>query len=148
MYYRKKKWNFAQPAFQNIIQIVKNKSFFNGLKRRRLALSWSKKTLYNTRRNDGDFYCLNCLQSFRTENKLKSHERVCKNKYFCGIVISFQKENLLPFNQYMKSVKMTCIVYAHIESFIKKIDGCADNPQKSCEHVSLHILNVYNISIW
>ena len=29
-----------------------------------------------------DFYCLNCLHSFRTENKLKSHEKVCKNKDF------------------------------------------------------------------
>ena len=101
-----------------------------------------------TPKHDGDFYCLNCLQSFRIENKLKSHERVCKNKYFCGIVISFQKENVLPFNQCTKLVKMTCIVYAHIESFIKKIDGCAANPQKSCEHVPLQILNVYNMSIW
>ena len=23
-----------------------------------------------------DFYCLNCLHSFRTENKLKSHEKI------------------------------------------------------------------------
>ena len=28
---------------------------------------------------DGDFYCLNCLHSYRTENKLKRHEKVCKN---------------------------------------------------------------------
>ena len=25
--------------------------------------------------------------SFRTENKLKFHEKVCKNKDFCGIVM-------------------------------------------------------------
>ena len=25
-------------------------------------------------------YCLNCLYSFRTENKPKCHEKVCKNK--------------------------------------------------------------------
>ena len=25
----------------------------------------------------GDFYCLNCLHSFRMENKLWSHEKVC-----------------------------------------------------------------------
>ena len=33
------------------------------------------------------FYCLNCLRSFRAENKLKSHEKVWQNKDFCGIVI-------------------------------------------------------------
>ena len=29
-----------------------------------------------TSKNKGDFYCLNYLHSFRTENKLKSHENV------------------------------------------------------------------------
>ena len=32
-------------------------------------------------------YCLNCLHSFRTENKLKYLEKVCKNKDSCGIVM-------------------------------------------------------------
>ena len=32
-----------------------------------------------TSKHYGDFYCLNCLHSFRTENKLKSHEKICKN---------------------------------------------------------------------
>ena len=27
-----------------------------------------------------NFYCLNCIHYFRTENKLKSHEKVCKLK--------------------------------------------------------------------
>ena len=35
-----------------------------------------------TSKHNGDFYCFNCLQTFRTENKLKSHEKLCKNKVF------------------------------------------------------------------
>ena len=31
-----------------------------------------------TSKHDGDFYCLNCLHSFRAENKLKSHQKVYK----------------------------------------------------------------------
>ena len=32
----------------------------------------------------GDFYCLNCLHSFRTDNALKKHERLCENNdYYC-----------------------------------------------------------------
>ena len=31
--------------------------------------------------NNDDFYCLNCLHCFRTENKLKSHEKVCKKRF-------------------------------------------------------------------
>ena len=30
-------------------------------------------------KHKGDFYCLNCLKSLRTENKFKYHERLCKN---------------------------------------------------------------------
>ena len=38
-----------------------------------------------TSKYKGDFYRLNCLHSFRTESlrTLKSHKKVCKNKYFC-----------------------------------------------------------------
>ena len=66
------------------------------------------------------FYSLNCLHSFRAENKLKSLEKVSKNKHFCGIVMPTQKDNILQFNQYMKSDKMAYIIYADLESLIKK----------------------------
>ena len=32
-----------------------------------------------TSKHDRNPYCLNCLYLFRTENKLKEHENVCKN---------------------------------------------------------------------
>ena len=51
-----------------------------------------------TSKRDGDSYCLNCLDSFRIENKLKSNEKVCKNKDFCGIVMLPQNGNILQFN--------------------------------------------------
>ena len=40
--------------------------------------------------------------SFRTENKLISQEKVCKNKDFSGIVKSSEKYNILEINEYMK----------------------------------------------
>ena len=43
----------------------------------------------------GDFCCLNFLHSFRIENKLKSHEKVCKNKDSCRIVMPSEKNNNL-----------------------------------------------------
>ena len=51
-----------------------------------------------TSKHDGDFYCLNYVLFFWTENKLKSHEKVCKNKGFGGIIILSQKDNILQFN--------------------------------------------------
>ena len=41
------------------------------------------------------------------------------------------KGNILQFNQYMKSDKTPCIIYADLESLIKKIDNCKNNPEKS-----------------
>ena len=42
-------------------------------------------------------------------------------KDFCGIVMPSERDKILEFNQYMKSDKMPYIIYADIESLIKKI---------------------------
>ena len=52
---------------------------------------------------DGDFYCLNCLHSFRTENKLKEHENVCKNHDYCYIELPGKS---LKYNHGEKSIKI------------------------------------------
>ena len=38
-----------------------------------------------TSKNNGDFYCLTCLHSSRTNDKLESHKKVCENKDFCNV---------------------------------------------------------------
>ena len=38
-----------------------------------------------TGNNNGDFYCLNCFQSYATENKLKKHKNVCDNHDYCYV---------------------------------------------------------------
>ena len=62
-----------------------------------------------TLKNRGDFYYLNCLYSFRTENKIKSQEKVCTNKDFSGIVTPSGKDNVLEFKQYLESDKMPVV---------------------------------------
>ena len=44
----------------------------------------------------------------------------CKSKHFCGIIMPSRKDNILQFNQYMKSDKMPYITYADLEFSIKK----------------------------
>ena len=51
-------------------------------------------------KHDGDFYCLNCLHSFKTKNKLESYKKVCKNKDFCGVLMPYKGTKILEFNQY------------------------------------------------
>ena len=57
---------------------------------------------------------------FGTKNNLKSHEKIFKNKYFYVITMPSEKENVFGFNQCVKSDKMLYIIYADIDSLIKK----------------------------
>ena len=67
-----------------------------------------KKTLQGiTSKPGGTFFCLNCLHSFKAENK-----------DLCEILMPSEKDNILEFNRYMKSDKMTYIIYGDIESLI------------------------------
>ena len=84
-----------------------------------------------TSKHNGRFYCLNCLHSFKTKNKLKCYDKVCENKDFSGILMPSEKKNILEFNQYMMSGKMPNIIYADNESLIKEVDGCENNPDIS-----------------
>ena len=71
-----------------------------------MALSCSKKLPALLKRiiskHHGDFYCLNCLHSFATENKRESHKKVCENKDYCKIIMSSEDTKILEFNQYQK----------------------------------------------
>ena len=51
-----------------------------------------------TSKHNDDLYYLSCFHS-TTKNKLESHEKEFKKKYFCGIVWPTQKSNILGFNQ-------------------------------------------------
>ena len=100
-----------------------------------------------TSKHHGDFYCFNCLHSFRTGNKLKSHEKIRKNKDFCEIVMPSEKDNISEFNQYIKSDEMPYIIYADIESLIRNTDGCINNPEiSSTTKIGEHIPCGYSMS--
>ena len=64
-----------------------------------------------TSTKNGVFYCLNCLHSFKIENKLKERENVCKNNDYRFIEIP--KEDNNPF-----------IIYSNLESLLEKMSTC------------------------
>ena len=55
-----------------------------------------------TSKNNGDFYCFNCLHSFRTKHKLESHRKVCEHKDFCNVIMPSENTKILEFNQFMQ----------------------------------------------
>ena len=68
----------------------------------------------------GDFYCLGCLHSFRTDSTLKKHERFCDDHDYCEIVMSKKDKNILRYNHGEKSLKVAHIIYAYTESLLIK----------------------------
>ena len=45
----------------------------------------------------GNFYRLNCLHSFRTENELKNQKNICKNHEYCYIDM-LKKDKISKYN--------------------------------------------------
>ena len=84
-----------------------------------------------TGNNHGDFHCLNCFQSYSTENKLKKHKKVCKNYDYCYVEMPEEHNKLLKYNQGEKSMNVPFIIYADLECLLEKMNTCHNNPEKS-----------------
>ena len=63
-----------------------------------------------TSHHKGDFYCLNCFHSFRTENKLKKYKNVCKNRDYCYVEMPKEDNKMLKYNHGEKSMKVSFII--------------------------------------
>ena len=72
------------------------------------------KLFFNDSKNNGDFYCLNCLQSFRTKKVLELHKKIYENKDLCNVIMPSKDTKILEFNQYQKSDKPPFIIFADI----------------------------------
>ena len=79
----------------------------------------------------GDFYCLNCLHSYRTKSILKKHEQICKNHDFCNLKMPDAEYNILQSKPGKKSLKNAFVIYADLECLLIKTNTCNNNPNKS-----------------
>ena len=68
----------------------------------------------------GDFYCLNCFNSYSTKNKLKEHEKTCNNHDSCCIEMPKCFEKILKYNPGEKSLKAPFAIHLDLESLLKK----------------------------
>ena len=83
---------------------LKNDSIDNGLNHPIRSLSRLFRGI--TSNNNEDFSCLGRLHSFRTDNKLKKHERLCNNHDYCHVEMPTRDNNTLKYNHEEKSLKV------------------------------------------
>ena len=69
--------------------------------------------------------------SYRTENKLKKHHPLCKNQDYCYVEMLKEANKILKNNHREKSLKILFIIYADLESLLKKMSTCHKNLEKS-----------------
>ena len=84
-----------------------------------------------TSNNHGDFYCLGCLHSFRTDNALKKHERLCGNNDYCHVEMPTEDNNTLKYNHGEQSLKVPFTIYADLECLLLKQQSCQKNANES-----------------
>ena len=97
-------------------------------------------------KHKGDFYCLNCFYSYRREEKLKKHKKVCKNYDYCYAEMPDIGNKILKYNYGEKSMKVVCIIYADLESLVENMSTCHNNPEKlSTAIINKHTLSGYSL---
>ncbi|XP_065639695.1 uncharacterized protein LOC136072408 [Hydra vulgaris] len=82
-------------------------------------------------KHDGKMhFCRNCLLGFSTEESLSKHKLYCDTHDSVRIKLS-EPNTMIEFNHFKKSMRVPFVVYADFESFIKPINTCTPNPNKS-----------------
>ena len=84
-----------------------------------------------TANNNGDFYCLGCLYSFRTDNTLQRHERLYDNNDYCYVGMPAKDNKTLKYNHGQKLWKAPFTIYADLECLLIKKQSCQIYPKES-----------------
>ena len=99
-----------------------------------------------TSNNNGEFYFINYLHSYGMQNKLKKRENVCKNHDYCYVEMPNRDNKILKYNHGQKSMKVPFIIYADLESLLKKMSSCHNNPEiSSTTKINKHTPYVYSL---
>ena len=83
-----------------------------------------------TSNQNGGAYCLNCFHSYRTEKTLKKHMKVCEDKDYCYVEMPGGDASV-KYNHAVKSMRAPFVIYSDLESLLKEMDTCVNDPRKS-----------------
>ena len=90
-----------------------------------------------TANHNGDFYRLICLHSFRADNALKKHGRLCKNNDYCYVEMTTKVNKILKYNHGEKSLKTPFVIYVDLECLLLKQQSCRNN-ESYTERKAIH----------
>ena len=74
--------------------------------------------------------CLNCINGFKSKDSLNKHKEYCYNNECVNIIIP-PPNTFLKFKNFRYSERAPFVIYADFESFIKTMDNCDPDPNRS-----------------
>ena len=76
----------------------------------------------NATHKDAYHFCMNCLNSFRTESGRDKHYEYCSSSGHFNVKMPTEKEKLLTFHDGQYQFKVPFMLYADFESILKPVD--------------------------
>ncbi len=94
------------------------------------------------------YHCLNCLQSFFSQDNLNEHKTYCDKNECSKVVMPSDKpiknkkgkvvkdrNDFIRFKNYQKMLKVPFVHYADFESYLTPVEGVVNSPDKSSTDV-------------
>ena len=78
----------------------------------------------------GDFYCLNCFNSYSTKNRPKEHEEICNKQDSSSTQMFRWVDRILKYTYGEKPLKAPFAIYPDLECLLEKEQSCQSNPEK------------------
>ena len=111
-----------------------------------LVVKNSSRLLRGITSNHKEDFCLNCFHSYRTENKLEAHKKICENHDYCHVEMPTKNNNIIKYNHGEKSMKLPFVIYADLECLLEKVSTCINNPnESSTTKINKHTPSGYSI---
>ena len=121
----KSKYNPKRKNQENLLMIT------DGNKWHYLAVSNLSALLARKSSNHKrDLYCLECFNSYTTENRLKEHEEICNKHDSCLIVMLKWTERIIKYGHGEKPLRALFAIYRDLECLLKK-EPRQNKPEKS-----------------
>ena len=104
-----------------------------------------------TSNHNGDFYNLNCFNSYSTKTRLKKSERVCNDHDYCCVEIPNKDNKILKYNYGKKSLKALSFIsfdkFYYQKCLPLKII-LKSRTQKRSKAYTFRLRMVFNLLIW
>lgn len=99
-----------------------------------------------TKHHSKIFLCYRCLNSFKTEEKLTEHKKLCTDKNDCAIEMPTPDTNFVRFKNFKNELELPFIMYADTELLLKNPETAVYS--SNCSTQAIHQHEIHSIGYY